>query len=364
MTRTILLSAGGTGGHLFPAQALAAELGRRGWTVDLATDYRATHYGGDFPAREVHIIPSGTPSSRNPIAVLGALVKLALGLVRSMSVIAKVKPAAVVGFGGYPTVPPLIAARLLGCPAVLHEQNAVMGRANRLLSRFANKVALSFEQTSASNAALAKSVVCGNPVRDRVHQAARLAYEPIREDGPIRLLVFGGSQGARFFSDLMPPVMANLPEAVRTRLELIQQCRSEDMARVTAAYADLEMGVELAPFFEDLPRRIADSHLVVARSGASTISELTVIGRPAVLVPLPGALDQDQRANGAVMEAAGAATMLDQSIIEPEMFAELLGDLTGDGAALAERAEKARSIGRPDAVARLADLVESIAKKP
>ena len=361
MDRTILLSAGGTGGHLFPAQALAGELNRRGWRVELVTDHRATHYGGDFPAAKIHTVPSGTPSSRNPLAVASALVKLALGLLQSIRIVRRTKPQAVVGFGGYPTVPPLMAGWLTGAPLVLHEQNAVMGRANGMLSRLCDKVALSFEGTRAPQRALAKSVLCGNPVREAVHHAATWPFEEIAPNGPIKLLVFGGSQGARFFSDMMPGVFALLPADLQKRLEIVQQCREEDMARVGEAYAPLKLNVELAPFFPDLPHRIARSHLIISRSGASTIGELTVIGRPAILVPLPGAIDQDQRANGAVLERAGGALMMEQSAITPERFAEAISGLISDPEALKAKAEKARSAGRPDAVERLADLVESIA---
>ena len=361
MARTILLTAGGTGGHLFPAQALAGELNNRGWRVELVTDHRAADYGGDFPAGKTHIVPSGTPSSRNPFKILAAMLKSALGLVRSIGILRKARPAAVVGFGGYPTVPPLIAAWLTGTPSVLHEANAVMGRANGLLSGFCDTVGLGFERTEAPEKALAKSVFCGNPVRDPVLHAAGWPFEPIEPDGPIKLVIFGGSQGARFFSDMMPDVFALLAVDLRQRLEIVQQCRPEDLARVTKAYATLGINVELAPFFSDLPHRIARAHLVISRAGASTIGELTVIGRPSILVPLPGAIDQDQRANGAILEAAGGAVMLAQSGITPESFAATLQDLIGDPETLRIKAENARSIGRPDAVERLADLVESVA---
>ena len=361
MERTILLSAGGTGGHLFPAQALAGELKRRNWRVELVTDHRATHYGGDFPAAEVHTVPSGTPSSRNPVTIISALFKLGMGLLHSIRIVRRVKPAVVVGFGGYPTVPPLVAAWLLKAPCVLHEQNAVMGRANGLLSRLCSRVALSFDGTRVPERALAKSVLCGNPVREAVHLAAALPFAGISAKGPIKLLVFGGSQGARFFSDMMPGVFGLLPVEIRNRLDITQQCRQEDLARVAEAYAQLGINVELAPFFSDLPHRIAQSHLVVSRAGASTIGELTVIGRPAVLVPLPGAIDQDQRANGAVLESAGGGIMLEQSQITRENFAQVLCDLFADSDILKTRADNARSAGRPDAVERLADLVENVA---
>ncbi len=357
----ILLSAGGTGGHLFPAESLASELIRRGWTVDLATDERADKYGKAFPARLTHLIASETVRGRSPIALARTALALGRGILQSLQVMRKFKPAAVVGFGGYPTVPPLLAATLVGIPTVLHEQNAVMGRANRRLAGRVTRIATSFADVEMPDAARAKAVLTGNPVRDMVLAAAQTAYDPPTTDGEFRLVVFGGSQGARYFSDAVPPAIALLPVEARRRLRLVQQVRAEDLERVRVAFEGLGLAAELAPFFTDMPARIAASHLVVCRSGASTVTELAVIGRPALMVPLPGALDQDQAANARVLANVGGGWVEVQASLTPDVLAAELMRLMADPAGLTAAAAAARSCGRPDAVARLADVVEGVA---
>ncbi len=361
MTKTILLTAGGTGGHLFPAQALAHALIARGWTIHLATDGRAQRYGHDFPAETVQIIPSATPSVKNPIVMAKALVKLAKGVMTARKVIKELDPAAVVGFGGYPTVPPMLAAKSLGLPSCLHEQNGVMGRANRLLARGTNAVAASFPILKGGEGFSDKTTLTGNPVRPAVNAAAAQAYEPIADDGEIRILVFGGSQGARFFSEYMPGALGRLPQDVRDRIRLVQQCRMEDLPKVRAGYRELGLQAELSDFFADMPKRIADAHLVICRSGASSVGELAAIGRPSILVPLPGALDQDQKANASVLVDAGGAWMLEQRGMRPNHIAELLEDFFANPDKLVAAAEAARGQGRLDAAERLADLVEDLA---
>lgn len=362
-SRTILISAGGTGGHLFPAESLAAELGRRGWTVDLATDERADKYGRAFPAREIHIIHSQTIRGRTPIALARTAMAIGLGIWQSMKLIKKIKPAAVVGFGGYPTFPPLYAATLANVPTVLHEQNAVMGRANARLAGRVNRIATSFMDVKMPEAARVKVALTGNPVRDMVIKAARIPYDPPVVGGPFQLLVFGGSQGARVFADLVPPALALLPAHLRQRLRLVQQVRAEDMARVTEALVAAGVAFDIAPFFVDLPEKIARSHLVVCRSGASTVTELAVIGRPSILVPLPGALDQDQAANARVLSSVGAAWTHVQAALTPEVLANELAQLMDAPDVLVSAAQAAHDAGRPDAVARLADLVEGVARR-
>ena len=357
----VLLSAGGTGGHLFPAQSLAEELVRRGWAVDLATDERADKYGARFPARLVHIIASETVRSRSPLALLKTALALGRGFLQSLAVIRRIRPAVVVGFGGYPTVPPMMAALFLRRPTILHEQNAVMGRANARLAPKATRIATSFTDVSMPEVAKPKVVLTGNPVRGTVLAAADTPYRPIERAGEIRLLVFGGSQGARYFSDVMPPAIASLDVALRHRIRLTQQVRAEDMDRVQAAYAGLGLEVELAPFFVDMPARIASSHLVVCRSGASTVTELAVIGRPALMVPFPGALDQDQAGNARVLSAAGGGWTFAQKDLTPGILAAELTRLMLHPEALSDAAAAARTAGRPDAVSNLADLVESLA---
>ena len=359
---TILLAAGGTGGHLFPAEALAHELIERGWVVHLATDDRAERFAANFPARQIHPIASATFASRNPIAVAGAFWKIWRGVREASRVIARIKPAAVVGFGGYPTLPPLYAATRRGVPTLIHEQNAVMGRANRALAARVDAIAGGFlDETSSRHGA--KIVLTGNPVRPAVLTAAAAPYVTSGEGEPFRLLVFGGSQGAQFFSDAMPGAVADLPEALRRRLVVTQQARAEDVGKVKEGYAQTGVEAQVSPFFTDMAARIAAAHLVVSRSGASTVSEIAVIGRPALLVPYPHALDHDQAANAASLAAAGGAEVRAQSTLSREVLTELLARLMNDPAALAARAAAAKSTGRPDAARLLADLTEAIAAK-
>jgi UDP-N-acetylglucosamine--N-acetylmuramyl-(pentapeptide) pyrophosphoryl-undecaprenol N-acetylglucosamine transferase len=358
----VLLAAGGTGGHLFPAEALATVLTRRGMTIDLVTDERATRYGSTFPARATHVIPSDTMRSRNPAALATTIWRLGYGTGRATRLIHHLGPAAVVGFGGYPTIPPLLAAALRRVPTIIHEQNGVMGRANRLLARWVTQIATGFPEILAREPALAaKAAHTGNPVRAAVIAAAEMPYPASRAAGPLKLLVFGGSQGARVMSDIVPPAMAHLDPAVRARVSIVQQAREEDIDRVHEAYARLGVAAEVAPFFPDLPARMAASHLVVSRAGASTVAELAAIGRPAILVPLPHALDQDQLANATVLARAGGAIALVQADFTPERLAAEVTALAVAPARLAAMAAAARSVGTPDAAERLADLVLRVA---
>jgi len=353
----VLLAAGGTGGHLFPAAALASALQARGIAVDLATDDRALKYGGDFPARAVHAIPSATPTSAGLAAKLAAAVILARGVLSALALLRRLRPAVVVGFGGYPTVPPLVAASLLGVPSILHEQNAVMGRANRFLSRRVSLIATGFPDLGGVSASLKPKLrYTGNPVRPAVLAAAATPY-PDFADGRLRVLVTGGSQGARVMSEVVPAALAKLSPDERARLSLTLQARGEDRAKAAADCERLGFAAEIAEFFPDLPARIAGAHLVVARAGASTVSELAVIGRPAILVPYPHALDQDQAANAALLAQGGAAIVVRQVDFTPEALAQIWRAALADFAALRKRAEAAQRAGVPDAAERLADLV-------
>lgn len=359
---TFVLMAGGTGGHLFPAMALAQELRRRGHMIALMTDHRVAAYGDKFPAREVHIVPSATPSVRNPLKFAGAAVTLLGGTAVAWSKLRGIKPDAVVGFGGYPVFPPFLAARLSGIPGLLHEQNAVMGRANRALGRYASRIALSFEKTQYADAFAGKTALTGNPVRDRVRDVAATPYPSLAADAPIGLVVFGGSQGARILGEVVPPAIAALPEALRQRLRLVQQVRAEDMDRVADIYRQAHVNVELRAFFDDLPERMAAAHLVIGRAGASTVAELTVLGRPSILVPLPGSIDADQKNNALVIANAGAGWIMEQATLSPPSLATRLGALLGDPATLTAAAAAAKSLGQPNAVERLAGLVEGLVR--
>jgi UDP-N-acetylglucosamine--N-acetylmuramyl-(pentapeptide) pyrophosphoryl-undecaprenol N-acetylglucosamine transferase len=356
-----MLAAGGTGGHLFPAFALAQELGRRSIAVDLVTDMRGDRYGTSFPARAVYRVPSATFAGRSIFGAGGAAWMLARGIAASLRLMREVKPAAVVGFGGYPAFPPLVAARLRKIPSALHEQNAVLGRANRVLANQVSVVAASFENTKLlTGRALARARVTGNPVRDQVVDWATQSYQPPSGRGPLSLLVFGGSQGARYFADTVPAALATLPEDVRARLFVVQQCREEDLARVEQAYAHAGIRAHLAAFFANLPEEMAKAHLVIGRSGASTVAELAVMGRPAILVPLPHAIDNDQLNNARRLADAGGAWCLEQKDLTAEGLAEVIGRLLAAPETLARAAAAAKAQGRPDAVQRLADLVEEL----
>jgi UDP-N-acetylglucosamine--N-acetylmuramyl-(pentapeptide) pyrophosphoryl-undecaprenol N-acetylglucosamine transferase len=358
----ILLAAGGTGGHLFPAQSLASVLKARGHRVELVTDHRALNYGGAFPADAVHTVSAATPTGGSIVGKLKSALTLGQGTFQAISLLRRVKPACVVGFGGYPTVPPLLAARLLKIPSVLHEQNAVIGRANRFLASGVNAIGTGFPTLSGAGATLvAKAKFTGNPVRPTVLEAAQIPY-PSFDDDRLRILVTGGSQGARVMSDVVPAAIAMLPRDVQERLIIVQQARGEDEARVRAAYEAMDLKAEVAPFFTDLPARIAAAHLVIARSGASTVSELAVIGRPAILVPFPFALDQDQAANAAQLKASGAVDVVVQNDFDPAWLAAALGRAAFAPEGLTERARAAKDAGVANAAERLADLVERIAQ--
>jgi UDP-N-acetylglucosamine--N-acetylmuramyl-(pentapeptide) pyrophosphoryl-undecaprenol N-acetylglucosamine transferase len=358
----VLIAAGGTGGHLFPAEALATVLVERGIAIELATDKRAAPFAGHFPARRTHVLPADTVRGRDPISLARTVFRLSFGTLRAMRLLISSRPAAVVGFGGYPTVPPILAARLVRVPSIVHEQNAVMGRANRLLARRASRIATGYPNIFSEAPRLAaKAVHVGNPVRAAVRDAAARLYEAPVLRGPLHLIVFGGSQGARVMSEVVPAAIERLPAAVRARIHVVQQCRVEDLDAARAIYERLGVTAELADFFADLPARIAASHLVVARSGASTIAELAAIGRPAILVPLPHALDQDQLANAAALAAAGGAILIRQSDFTADRLAQELAQLFAEPGKLTAMAASARKVGRPDAAERLADEVMRVA---
>lgn len=359
----VLVAAGGTGGHLFPAEALSNALAARGMDVELVTDARAMKYGGTFPARAIHEICAATPSGGPIHARVWAALTLVAGTIEARSLLKRVRPCAVVGFGGYPTVPPVLAATQLGVPTILHESNAVIGRANRFLASRVDAIAKGFETLGGIGEKLgAKTYLTGNPVRPMVLKAATVPY-PDFGDGKLRLLVTGGSQGARIMSDVVPAAIELMPEAARQKLVIVQQARREDLERVRETYARLGLDAEVMAFFPDLPMRIALAHLVIGRAGASTISELAVIGRPAILVPLPHALDQDQAANAKQFAATGAGTIVAQGTFSPQWLAAALLDAQADPAGLVRRAALAKLDGISDAADRLADLVFGLSKR-
>lgn len=353
----IVLAAGGTGGHLFPAEALARELARRGRRVAVMTDGRSAARAEEaFEGRELFVLAGAGLSGRGPLRAAVGAASITAGIAQARGVLAQLGAAAVVGFGGYPAVAPVLGARLLRRRPmlVLHEQNAVLGRANRLLARFADRLALSFAGTRAVPDGMACDVT-GNPVRPAIQALAGRPYVPPGESGPVHLLVLGGSLGARALSDLLPPAVARLPDALCARLRVAQQCRAEDLDRVRAAYSGLGIEAELSAFFPDVAERLAQAHLVVARAGASTVAELACAGRPALLVPLPGAIDDHQLWNARAL----GAEVVEQAGISPDTMANRLAALLGDPSRLSALAADAARRARPDAAALLADLVEA-----
>ena len=358
----ILLAAGGTGGHLFPAEALGVELMRRGLRVRLATDSRALRYSGLFSKDMIDVVPSETVRSRTPWSLARTGIMLAAGTAVALNLMRKLKPAAVVGFGGYPTVPPLIAARLFGIPGIIHDANAVLGRANRFLSSRVSAIATSLPGVLDRDPALAaKATTVGTPMRPSILAAAAVKFVSPEQAGPFRVLVVGGSQGARVMADIVPSAIERLEPALWSRLLLTQQVREEDMARVRAVYDRLKINAELAPFFGDLPAKLASHHLVVSRSGAGTVAELAAIGRPSILVPLPGSIDQDQYANAGVLAEVGGALRIPQTEFTSDRLAAEISALAAEPARLTAMAAAARTVGRLDAAQRMADLVMKVA---
>lgn len=357
MTRprhSIALAAGGTGGHLFSAIALANSLLQRGHEVSVLTDSRGARFQNSI---QVRAVPAARLNGGLLAKAFGAM-RLAAGVLASAWHLKRDRARLLVGFGGYPSVPPVLAARLLGVPVVLVEQNAVLGRANRRLAGMARVVATAFPEVERLGTATQRFT--GIPVRPAVVDARTLPYRPSLDENPFQLLVFGGSQGAHIFAEVLPAACALLPDNLRRRLRIVQQARPEDEAGVRARYQDLGMQAEVAPFFEDLPGRMAESHLVIARAGASTVAEVLTIGRPAVLVPYPHAMDDHQTANAQALDAAGAAWLMPQSAFTAEALAGRLETILTLPDCAVRRAAAAHSLGRPDAADRLADLTESL----
>jgi UDP-N-acetylglucosamine--N-acetylmuramyl-(pentapeptide) pyrophosphoryl-undecaprenol N-acetylglucosamine transferase len=364
VSRHYVLAAGGTGGHLLPAFALGQELILRGHRVDLITDARGAQIPGkpvDMPA---HVLPAGRLGG-GPIGWLRAARAILAGRRQALRLFAQQSPSAVVGFGGYPALPALLAARSARIPTVIHEQNAVLGRVNRLLARGVQAIATAYEQVERLPAGQQGKVhLVGNPVRAEVLALREETFPVVLEGGPLRILVTGGSQGASVLSAVVPQGLAMLPADLRSRIELTQQCRPEDIDAVRQAYASYGVSAELATYFEDMASRLAQAHLFVGRAGASTIAELTAAGRPSILVPLPIATDDHQAANTRELVAAGGGRAIRQDDFTPAVLASQIEQLAQPPERLAEAAHAAWNCGRPFAVRDLADLVESFGGAP
>ena len=359
MKRHFLLAAGGTGGHMIPAHALAEELMRRGHVVALVTDARGAKIPGLFAGVDVHVLPAGRLGG-GIVGWAKAAKGIWQGRKASKALIREFEPAAVVGFGGYPALPTLLAALSLKLPTALHEQNAVLGRVNRLLARWVDALATAYHQVDRVPAKI-EPVVVGNPVRAEVLALRDQPYPPLTEDGIFRLLVTGGSQGASILSTVVPDALGLLPIVLRQRLQVTQQCRPEDIEAVRARYAELDIPADCATYLGDLPERLGWSHLFVGRSGASTIAELTAAGRPAILVPLPSAMDDHQTANAREMAATGGAASMPQSTFTPQRLAKQMQKMALEPGALENAARRAKDAGYPDATRDLADLVVNLA---
>lgn len=352
----VLLAAGGTGGHVFPAEALAGALAARGYRLALVTDDRGARYGGELGRIDIHRLPLGKMTGGLLNKLAGAL-SLIPGFFAARALIAKLKPDAVVGFGGYPSLPTVAAASMARVPTVLHEQNAVLGRANRLVAGRVDAIAGSFERTRGAE----RAAPVGNPVRPAAIGLRMSTYLIPAPGGELRLLVTGGSQGASIFGRVVPEAVAALAPDLRARLRIVQQTREDDVERIRAAYAAIGVAAEVAPFFVDLPSRIADAQVVIARAGASTVAELACIGRPAILVPYPHATDDHQTANARAFEEAGGAWHVADANFTAADLAGRLAGLFADPSPLARMAQSAWAFGKPDAAERLADLVASFA---
>lgn len=356
--RPVVIAAGGTGGHLFPAEALAAALIARGQRIVLMTDSRSGALGSPvFAERERFVLSGAGIAGRGAVKAAQAGLSLIAGIAQARRALARLDASAIVAFGGYPAVAPVLAARTLTRRprVVLHEQNAVLGRANRFLARRADALALSIADTARVPAGVRASLT-GNPVRPAVE--AIVPYATPSET--FHLLVLGGSLGARVLSDVVPAAIAAVPDALRARLLVVQQCRAEDLARVREAYARVGVTAELATFFPDMAARLEAAHLVIARAGASTVAELAVAGRPSILVPLPGAIDDHQSANARALVRAGGALAFAQPMLTPALLASELSTLCAMPRRFSRMAEAARALGRPDAARSLADLIDTL----
>lgn len=356
----VLLSAGGTGGHMFPAFALARELKSRGVDVALATDARGAKYRAQYPDIPFHVLRAETLRA-GFVAKLRLMIDLLIGTGQAFMLLKRLKPRAVIGFGGYPSFPSVIAAQLLKIPTIIHEQNAVLGRANKMLAGGARVIALALPDLNAlPQAWQGKAIVTGNPVRGEIVEVGTRAYVPPSADGPFRLLVLGGSQGAAVFSKTVPEAIGLLPDALKKRIGVIQQCRAADIGMARHAYDVLGITARLETFITDVPAQMEACHLIITRSGASTVTEVAIAGRPAIFVPYPHHKDQQQRANAQILAKAGAAVMLDEKTMTTRTLAKELEQLMANPASLAKMAVLGQKTLVGDAAKRLADAIISL----
>ena len=357
----LVIAAGGTGGHMFPAQALAETMVRRGWRVKLSTDARGARYAGGFPhVVKVEQVGSATFARGGLAAKAAAPFVIAGGVAAALTGMLRDRPAVVAGFGGYPSIPALSAATALRIPRMIHEQNGVLGRVNEIFARRVDAVACGTWPTRLPEGV--EGIHTGNPVRAAVMKREGAGYI-MPGDYPMSLVVIGGSQGARILSDVVPEAVAMLPDALRRNIRVAQQAREEDVDRVTAFYADPGIEAEVSTFFDDIPRRFSEAQLIISRSGASSVADIAVIGRPSILIPYAAATADHQTANARALVEADAAILIPEKRLDPGTLAAQIGLILTNPEAAAKMAGRARTAGRPDAAERLADLVEQLAGK-
>ncbi len=359
MSKTVILAAGGTGGHMFPARALADVLRNCGWNILLITDKRGEALSDGFAISERHIVPAARLGGRNPLRLIAGVFSLIAGVLKSLWLIMRHRPAVIAGFGGYPSFPALAAAWLSFRPIILHEQNCVLGRTNRLFARRARIIASGFEELEKMPASAAsRHVVTGNPLREPIVAKMAAAHETSGER--LNLLVLGGSLGARILGDTVPAALALLPQLLQSRLDVVQQTREEQLETTQKIYEKANMNAELAPFFDNIADRLARADLVIARAGASSISEIAAMGKASILVPLAIAMDDHQTRNAQTLAAHGAADVIAEEKLTPERLGALVAARLGDREELARRGAAARTLARPDAAQKLADAIQTL----
>ncbi|MCO4846542.1 MAG: undecaprenyldiphospho-muramoylpentapeptide beta-N-acetylglucosaminyltransferase [Yoonia sp.] len=361
MTKLLVIAAGGTGGHMFPAQALAEAMLARGWRVKLSTDDRGARYAGGFPdAVEINVVKSATFARGGLVAKLAVPLRILWGIGGAQWRMLRDKPDVVVGFGGYPAIPAMVAAYTLRVPRMIHEQNGVLGRVNQVFAKRVHTVACGTWPTDLPDGVIGVDV--GNPVRAAILDRAGAGYIP-PGDYPMSILVMGGSQGARILSDVVPEAIASLPETLRQNIRVAHQARAEDGMRVATFYADAGIDADVQPFFDDVPNRMSEAQLVITRAGASTIADLTVIGRPAILVPFAAATGDHQTANARGMVDAGAAILIPERLFTKAALVEQITDVLTNSAAALNMSQMAAACGKPNATERLVALVDDLATK-
>lgn len=357
----VVLAAGGSGGHVFPAEALAGELVKRGHRLALITDRRGGVFGDALSGIETHHIRAGGVAGKSVVRLMQSAGALALGFVQARGILKRLQPKAVIGFGGYASVPTMLAASMMGFSTAIHEQNAVLGRANRLLAGRVGRIATSFDEVRAMpENAKAKVVRTGMPVRQAISERRGTPYPALMPADALNILVLGGSQGARILSDVVPEALVSRDKGTRLRLRVVQQCRPEDLDRVGEIYGTGGVEAELSSFFDDVPARLADAHLVISRSGASSVAEITALGRPAILVPYVHAVDDHQSANAYAVGNAGAGWLMPEGAFTPDVLGQRIDDFLRHPETLEKVARCANAAGTVDAAMGLADMVEDL----